>query len=51
VVLNVGEIAPEGDFMRYGGDFVIYQIWGGYSFLGGDLCRLEYTKILNWFRK
>jgi len=24
----VGEIAPGADFMRYGGDFVIYQICG-----------------------
>ena len=28
-----------------GGDFVIYQIWGG------DFGMLEYTKILNWLQK
>ena len=31
VVLNVGEIAPRGGFMRCGDDFVIYEIWGAIS--------------------
>jgi len=31
VVFSVGEIVPGGDFMSYGGDFVIYQIWGTIS--------------------
>jgi len=51
VIFNAGEIAPRGDFMRQGGDFVIYQIWGDFSLQGGDFCRLEYTKILNWIQK
>jgi len=29
---------PEGDFMRYGGDFVIYQIWGAISVSLGAIC-------------
>jgi len=36
------------DFMYRGGDLVIYEIWwGGFSFQGGDFCRLKHTNILN----
>jgi len=37
VVFSVGEIAPQDDFMHYGGDFVIYQIWGAISVSWGAI--------------
>jgi len=50
VIFNVGEIATQGgDFMRCGGDFVIYVIWGGFQFPGGKF--LQHTQMLNWFQK
>jgi len=32
---------PRGDFMRYEGDFVIYQIWGRFQFPGGRFLQVR----------
>jgi len=31
VMLNVGTIFPRVDFVRCGGEFVIYEVWGAIS--------------------
>ena len=37
VLFNVGEIVTRGDFIRQGGDFVIFQIWGEISVYKGAI--------------
>jgi len=52
MIFSVGEIAPRADFVRCGGEFVIYEVWGAISvFREGDFCRLKYIQMLNWFQK
>jgi len=52
VIFNVGEIAPKGRFYALRGRFCdLPNLGGNFSFQGGDFCRLECTKTLNWFQK
>jgi len=37
VVFNVCEIAPKGRFQAFGGDIVIYEIWGAISVSRGAI--------------
>ena len=52
MVFNVGEIAPPGgDFIRCGGDIVIYEIWEAISVSRGAILQVKPTQRLNWFQK